>query len=153
MATANEICLGTNTDEGEHTERFPLLSAGLCAITDTLTAQWLMIPITHCHPNAMWEEKKAPSELKWLSLLSQSLALFPFPLLRGWNSVKHALVLTWDGYGNMFSYPRLLFCAKSFCWWAYSNRRERRNAKTCKILNVPEHCCSSTMMHESLKYT
>lgn len=95
-------------------ERFPLLSAGLCAITETLTAQWLMMPITHCHPNAMWEEKKAPSELKWLSLLSQSLALFLFPLLRGWNSVKHALVLTWDGYGNMFSYPWLLFSAKSF---------------------------------------
>ncbi len=152
MATANETCLGTNTDEGEHTERFPLLSVGLCAITDTLTAQWWCQSLTATQMPCE-KRKKEPSELKWLSLLSQSLALFLFPLLRGWNSVKHALVLTWDVYGNMFSYPRLLFCAKSFCWWAYSNRRERRNAKTCKILNVPEHCCFSTMMHESLKST
>ncbi len=97
-----------------------------------LTPQWLMMPITHCHPNAMWEEKKAPSELKWHSLLSQSLALFLFLPLRGWNSVKHALVLTWDGYGNMFSYPRLLFSAKSFTGGLIQTGRKEEMLKLVK---------------------
>lgn len=49
--------------------------------------------------------------------------------------------------------PKAVILCEELYWWAYSNRRERRNAKTCKNSNVPEHCCSSTMIHESLKHT
>lgn len=82
------------------------------------------------------KRKKAPSELKWHSLLSQSLALFLFLPLRGWNSVKHALVLTWDGYGNMFPYPRLLFYAKSFTGGLIQTgrREEMLNLKCTRTL-------------------
>lgn len=97
-----------------YTERFPLLSAGLCHYrhahcTVTDDANHSLPPKMPCE-----NRRKGPSELKWLSLLTRSLYLFLFLLLRGWNSVKHALVLTWDGYGNMFSYPRQLFSMKSF---------------------------------------
>jgi len=44
--------------------------------------------------------------------------------------------------------PKALILCEELYWWAYSNRRERKNAKTCKNSTVPEHCSSSTMMHE-----
>lgn len=103
VATASEICFGTNTDEGEHRD----YRHAHCTVTDD--ANHSLPPKMPCE-----NRRKGPSELKWLSLLSRSLYLFLFLLLRGWNSVKHALVLTWDGYGNMFSYPRQLFSVKSF---------------------------------------
>lgn len=84
---------------GEHTERF---QAGLCAIKESVTA-WRFMPITATQ-NAMREKKKL-----WLNFNGSAFSLSLLFPLWVWNSVKHALVLTWDGYGNMFSYPGLLF--------------------------------------------
>lgn len=150
MVTASEICLGTNSDEGEHRE-IPSTVCGIvchyrhthCTVTDDAN---------HSLPPKMPCENRKTSSLN-LNGSACALALFfsfsPSQRLElGQTCLSADVGRLWE---HVFIPKALILCEELY-WWAYSNRRERRNAKTCKNSNVPEHCCSSTMMHECLKY-